>query len=158
MGQADTLDAKTVRWNKTLVLHFVDHVGILVHGDLPPDEAEWIACVEALRSGIKEQTVRGLLVFTDGVGPNAAQRRYATNALSQRFPVGVVTRSRMARGLATAIQWFHEGLALFAPRDLPAALIHVRLSGRLSEVQETVEHASEMLRTGRGEGDHRQGG
>lgn len=69
------------------------------------------------------------LVFSDGGGPDAIQRKALLDAVPQiRSARGaVLSSSTFIRGITTAVSWFAKGFRVFAPADLPAALAWLEL-------------------------------
>jgi hypothetical protein len=85
----------------------VDHL-VLVHRPVPIDSEEWKDFLD-LAESIARSTgqVRVLVRTEDKGGPDASQRA----DLNERFEklkirVAVLTASRIARGIAMALQWF----------------------------------------------------
>lgn len=146
---------------------------LLVHGSDPPGDAEWQEYVEALRDLERRKGV-GVVVLTDGVGPNALQRKMITE-FSMRS--AVVTSSRVARGMVTALGWIGVAIKAFAPEqfvdalaalDVPeasytsmmqkAAAMRLRLAGRdpsptfpmhRAQLQEIIDRSMDELRSAR---------
>jgi len=120
---------------------------IMLHGAQDPTMKEWDAYLADLRD--KDVTTLGLLVFTSGGAPNAAQRRALNNVLLGRyFARAVVNDSTIVRGIIAAVGWFAPGVqpfrpgewkqaaafARFKPEEIPAVAERVRiLHRRLSQ-------------------------
>jgi hypothetical protein len=108
---------------KTLLFKFLGDLVLLVHGTGPPSDADWSDYVAALE--LHKDSLRCVLVVSDGPGPNAAQRS-RINALVDRnrraVPTAVVTHSTVARGIVTVLHWFNPGIRAFAPDHLAGAL------------------------------------
>jgi hypothetical protein len=84
----------------------------------PPDDAEWDAYLELVKSvGLRWQSVR-IAVFTarDGGAPNALQRKRSA-ALTRLFrhEVIVISESLVARAAVTALRWLGVEIRAFAP-------------------------------------------
>jgi hypothetical protein len=97
---------------------------VLVHGARPPSDIDWNEYVHALGAS----RVTGLLVATDGAGPDGPQRAKVNDLVRQRggsFPTAVVTGSLVARGIVTALGWFNPKVRAFAPAEIARALAHV---------------------------------
>lgn len=104
---------------------------VIVHDRKPPQEAEWQRWLEMYQRALPE--LRGVLVYSLGGGPDAAQRGALielTKGWGQGPPTAIVTGSVVMRGLVTALHWFlpaHLRAAMFAPGDLEHALDHLRV-------------------------------
>jgi hypothetical protein len=97
-----------------------------VHGREDPTDAEWTAYLTSARGPTR---YTGTLVVTDGGGPNALQRKQLEDLPELRdLPVAVVTASRAARGIVTAIGWFGKAIKAFSPQHLPEALRYLRIT------------------------------
>lgn len=63
------------------------------------------------------------LTLSDGGAPSASQRKYIREVLGgRRVRFALVSSSRFARGVATAIAWLQAELKVFAPGELRRAL------------------------------------
>jgi hypothetical protein len=92
---------------------------LLVHAPEPPTDAEWDAYVDVLMA----QPFDGLVVWTDGVGPNAGQRKRLLARLGTREQLtAVITSSILARGIVTALSWVNVPIRAFSPNDVDAAI------------------------------------
>ncbi len=118
----------------------------MVHGSVPPTNADWEAyldALEAMRSKTDAIEDAGLLVVTDGSNPSASQRE----AMNRRFPikirVAVVTASVVARGAVTIFSWFNPLIRAFTPTDFGDALKYlgvdpsryVEIRGRVADMR-----------------------
>lgn len=92
---------------------------ILVHGAEPPRPQEWADYVEEIRQ-LQESGGIGACVLTDGVGPNATQRKMVTQF---NMRCAVVTSSRVACAMVTALHWAGLGIKAFTPDDLVEPLV-----------------------------------
>lgn len=115
--------------NRTLAYSFYKRrYLILVHSKDSPDDAEWREYVQSAGQWKKE--LKGLLVISEGGGPNTMQRAELDTALDVEHnptKTAVVTVSRIARGIVTAISWFSPGIKAFSTNQLPAALDHLEV-------------------------------
>jgi len=92
-----------------------------------PTDAEWTRYLDAGRAALPK--CKGILVVTDGGGPNAMQRKQIDEMPEARdLPVAVVTASLAARGIVTAISWFGKAIKAFAPHQVPEALGYLGLA------------------------------
>ncbi len=110
----------------TIAHEIVSGTMLLVHAPKAPANDDWNAYIEELSS----DKVERLLVFTDGVGPNAAQRDRMHKRLSRDFPTAVVTPSLIARGIVTAISWLGREIRAFRPDELDDAIEYLRVVDR----------------------------
>jgi hypothetical protein len=118
------LDVATEGAGKTLRYELVGTLLVLVHGPRSPSDIDWDDYTRALGAS----PVTGVLVATDGAGPDGRQRAILNDLVKQRggsFPTAVVTGSLVARGIVTALGWFNPKLRAFAPAALAHALAHV---------------------------------
>lgn len=102
---------------------------ILVHTKDPPDDQQWKAYVAAARGWKKD--IQAFLVVSDGGGPNAMQRAELDEAIDIEHHPGktaVVTVSRIARGIVTAISWFSPGIKAFGTNQLAPAIEYLGAS------------------------------
>ena len=99
---------------------------LLAHARVNPSAAEWSAYCRDLRRWRAE--LDGILVRSDGGGPNALQRGEMTDAIeAERTTVrtAVVTVSRVARGIVTALSWINAQIKAFSPLQQDAALSYL---------------------------------
>lgn len=98
---------------------------VLRHADAAPDAADWNAFIEAFAAS----PVRKLMVWSPGMAsPNAEQRASAVSTFRGKgaaFRASVMTRSRIARGAATAISWFGPKIRGFSLEELQKAIDHL---------------------------------
>lgn len=96
---------------------------ILVHTKDAPENDEWKEYVESARKW--RQEIQGFLVVSDGGGPNTMQRAELDEAIDIEHHPGktaVVTISRIARGIVTAISWFSPGIKAFGTNQMSQAI------------------------------------
>ena len=113
--------------NRTLAYSFFKRrLLVLVHTKDSPDDTEWAEYTASAQQWKKE--VQGFLVYSAGGGPNTMQRAQLDEAISiESHPAktAVVTVSRIARGIVTAIGWFSPGIKAFGTNQLPQAIQHL---------------------------------
>lgn len=101
-----------------------------MHNARNPNRQEWDAFLAMSRAA--GEAVGGDLgkfrqiVFTDGGGPNNAQRKASADlarelANGDKVRVAVVSRSIVARGIVTAFRWLGLPLRSFQPEELAEA-------------------------------------
>lgn len=101
---------------------------ILVHTKDSPADAEWAAYLADARTW--RDKIEGFLVVTEGGGPNTLQRGEMNDVLEAEKRGGktaVVTLSRIARGIVTALSWFNPGIKAFSTINVPAALDYLNV-------------------------------
>lgn len=105
------------------------NTAVLVHGRENPADDEWGPYIEALRDLVTRVGEITVLVVTDGGGPNSVQRAELNErVLAGRTMLGaVVTESRIARGIVTALSWFNSGIKAYPPVRLREALRYLGL-------------------------------
>jgi predicted Fe-S protein YdhL (DUF1289 family) len=112
---------------KTLSFERVGAIYLLVHDEVAPNDEDWRAHVAFLRQAMPE--LKAVLVFGDGAGPNASQRKLLQSIPGvNRCPTAVITISVVARGIVTAISWFGATIRAFAPAALAEAFAWLGLS------------------------------
>jgi hypothetical protein len=102
---------------------------ILVHTKDSPTDAEWTEYAQAASKWKRD--IQGFLVITEGGGPNTMQRAELDAAIgieSHSAKTAVVTVSRIARGIVTAISWFSPGIKAFSTNQLSHALEYLGVS------------------------------
>jgi hypothetical protein len=104
---------------------------VVAHTAAAPSLEEWSGYareVEALLSRSNPDDVR-TVVFTDGGGPDAEQRRKLTEVRGWNVVrVAVVTQSLAVRGIVTAFSWFNPRIKAFLPVAVGAAFRYLGLS------------------------------
>jgi hypothetical protein len=93
-------------------------VVLAVHNFNAPSDDEWEQyCSNIARHVADDQTVG--IAFTDGGGPNSAQRDRVRAELRERTPrSAVISRSLIVRGVVTALSWFNPLTAAFSPEQV----------------------------------------
>jgi hypothetical protein len=122
---------------KNAAFKLVHNVGVCVHNLRNPSKEEWDSYLEMSRA-VRRAAGDDLsnfkqLVFTDGGGPNVAQRKASTDIAagarnSEALKVAVVSRSLVARGLVTAFRWLGFPLRSFAPEELEETFAFLEVS------------------------------
>ncbi|MCH9686671.1 MAG: hypothetical protein K0V04_34885 [Deltaproteobacteria bacterium] len=107
-----------MRDDKSILFERHGKLILLVHGRIAPTKEEWAQYVTFLQEAA-EQDVNGLLVLTDGVGPDSTQRRMVS---SIELRTAVVTHSRIARGIVTALSWMGANIQAFALTQIDDSL------------------------------------
>jgi hypothetical protein len=111
---------------KNMAIQVIDRLFIVVYGTANPSDEEWVAYLKLVQHHGIDRTMQ--LIFTDGGGPSATQRRYLNGLLNGRtVPVAVVSSSATVRGIVTALSWFNRRIKAFSPTALREALAHLEI-------------------------------
>lgn len=104
-----------------------DDLVLLVVGKRCPTDPEWQAWLDF--SDIGEQRNPRVIVYSEGGGPDAAQRRALAKAMRKypRVKVAVLIDSVIGRGIVTALGWLYGNHAAFATGEVDRALVYLRL-------------------------------
>ncbi len=100
-------DGKTIQFD-----HYEQWV-LLAHGADAPTPGEWEQYVAYLKNASEDENTHSLLVLSpEGVGPDSVQRKMIAGI---DLRTAVLTPSRLARGIATALSWFGVNIKAFTP-------------------------------------------
>lgn len=116
---------------RNMAYHFWKRrVVILVHGKDTPSDEEWTQYCEDTKRW--RNSIEGILVVSEGGGPNTMQRGSLEAALGEDFAgkTAVVTLSRIARGIVTALSWVNPRIKAFATNQMSAAFEHVGVTNK----------------------------
>lgn len=102
-----------------------DQLIVAVYSAKTPEDEEWREYLDVLSTLEGDQS---MLVLSAGGGPNTLQRR-DLEAVTRRHDgrVAVVTTSRMARGIVTALSWLGTNIKAFDPRSIDDAMAYLEL-------------------------------
>ena len=104
---------------------------IVAHTNASPSDEEWSGYAREVAAALSRSAPADLrtVVFTDGGGPNAEQRRMLTEIKGWNIVrVSVVSQSLAVRGIVTAFSWFNPKIKAFLPIAVGAAFRHLGLS------------------------------
>jgi hypothetical protein len=119
----------------------IGDLGVALHTDKDPSREEWDAWMVSVRK-VPSTRLR-VLAVTDGGGPNTVHRNQFVKYLDgAKARIAVVSDAIMVRGIVTALSWFTDGIRIFAPEQLHAAMAHVDMSSELRDT--TRDHLREM--------------
>lgn len=111
---------------RTMAFKILGNLHIFLAGAGDFSREEWSGYIDAIKAEEKkgiDVTRMRTLVFSDGGGPNATQRKMASDVLNGRStPLAIVTGSQMMRGVITALRWFNPQCRAFAPTEVAQAL------------------------------------
>lgn len=97
---------------------------VAVYGEVDPTHEEHAKCLQILRS-IDLGKLR-VLILSKGGGPTPAQRKDMNDIVrGYDIPVAVMSTSRVARGVTTALSWFNKNMRSFSPDQMEEALRHL---------------------------------
>lgn len=97
--------AKTMYWQVVPGI-----VLISVNTDVPPSDEDWDGYLEDVAREINN--IKGVLVYSEAVGPSATQRARVDEASQQHdveLKTAIMTGSRLVRGVVTALNWAQGG-------------------------------------------------
>jgi hypothetical protein len=110
---------------KRMVFRLLPNVHLCVSGTDDPTDDEWTGYIDAVRAKMKTGAAlprMRTLVFTDGGGPNAAQRKLMNAMLDGRStPVALVSSSVAVRSVTVALAWFNKQIRSFTPDQVTEA-------------------------------------
>src|SRR5262245_24711433 len=102
----------------------VGDVYVCLHPATPPSKADWDDWMVDMER--EAPTVRGLLVWTEGGGPDAGQRKRTAemwNRMKKMPPIAIVTGAAVVRTMITALNFFmSRPMKGFAPTEIDRAL------------------------------------
>jgi hypothetical protein len=113
---------------KNMAFEVLGDLFILVHNKADPSENEWDVYLEALRARSGEIDALRTLIYTEGGGPSAAQRKSLNDVLHGRTTrAAVVSDASMVRMITTALGWFNPMIRSFSPNESHQALDYLGL-------------------------------
>jgi hypothetical protein len=114
---------------QNLAIQFEAGYAVFVHTDRPPTASDWSRVIAEYRKVPNVNSI-GVLVYSDGGAPSAAQRAELLSAMGRTQPrLAILTKSVIARIAAKAVALFAPELRVFDAHQLEAALDHLQLSG-----------------------------
>jgi hypothetical protein len=119
---------------------------VVIHPATPPTEDEWMDYLRSWRP--LDMARMRTIVFTDGGGPNAAQRKLANEALAGKPSLtAVVSSSQVVRGMVTALSWFNPKIKAFGPEEALEAFhyLGVRTPEEIARTWSLVERVRARL-------------
>lgn len=132
----------------TLRFTRLGRVVVLVHRTQAPSDEDWEAYVDGVWSLDQHHAETRTLVLTDGAGPNALQRGVLIDRVESSGSglSAIVSGSKKARLILTAISWFVADLKFFRPDELSSAFAFLELEA--DEKENTLDAALELLDDG----------
>ena len=121
---------RTFRWGNA------GNVRVCVHGSKDPFDDEWHAYVDDF--AVSGDRLKGILIYTAGGGPNAAQRKYLTAMWTRRgsmLPIALMSPSTIVRGIVTALNWvLPKPIRTFPPEQPEEAFRFLQLDAAESRI------------------------
>ena len=106
----------------TLRFELVDHVFVVVHADVPPDEDDWRRLI-LVRNANRTKMRGNLVIAPPRATINAAQRAdVATFMKETGISIAVLTDSALIRGVALAVAFLGVQVRAFQSNELTSAL------------------------------------
>jgi 2,3-bisphosphoglycerate-independent phosphoglycerate mutase len=106
----------------SLRFDIVDHVMLIVHADVPPDDGDWARMV-VVRNGNRDKIRSNLVIAPPRATINAGQRADVARFMKETgISIAVVTDSALIRGIARAVGFLGVQVRAYAPAELPSAL------------------------------------
>jgi hypothetical protein len=125
------------RVNRTLVFEVLDRTFIVAYGTEVPTEEEWRIYLDAVKRHGIDRTMQ--LIYTEGGGPSAKQRRSLDALLCGRsVPVAVLSDNVELRGMIAALSWFNHRIRAFPTADLEGAVAFLEIPSSRTELIERV--------------------
>jgi hypothetical protein len=120
---------------------FVRGILIGVFGPRDPSPDEWAA--HCTRINQVRHQARGIILYTEGGGPNAKQRDELARAWAEvpRPPLAIITTSAVVRGILAMTAWWRgaQQITAFTPAELEAATSFLRNGGADATAQLIVD-------------------
>jgi len=111
---------------RNIAYEVIDRLFIVVYGAKDPTDEEWEAYIKLVQRHGIDRTMQ--LIFTEGGGPTAPQRRYLENILNGRaVPVAVMTSSPAIRVMVTAMSWLNKKIRAFPMTGIADALAYLEI-------------------------------
>ena len=127
-----------------MVTKVVGELQIVIHTAEAPDATEWKAYMRDFMS-VPPERLR-TIVFTDGGGPNAPQRKDVNDYLKGRTTTAaIVTPSTMTRGVVTALAWFNPKIRAFAPDRIDEAFKYLGFGSKEIQTLWAEVHAMRVM-------------
>lgn len=111
---------------RNIVFKVIDRLFLVAYGTSDPTKEEWAGYLEEVERHGTDRTMH--LVFTNGGGPNAGQRRKLEKLLGGRIvPVAVISDSASVRAMVTAMSWVNGEIRVFPPTGMYDALSYLEI-------------------------------
>ena len=118
---------------------------VAVYADDSPTSREWEGYLEVMRSLAPGYR---MIIFSSGGGPTTMQRKDLEKVTDgqESARVAVVTLSRLARGIVTAIRWFNREIKAFEPASRDKAFEFLALDqGEAADVLKVAKSLADEL-------------
>lgn len=116
------------------------NIAVGVHNPGQPSDQEWEGWLGMCREMIEQGQLQGCLVWTAGGAPNSKQRAMVKSVPGLLpVPIAIMTDSRVARGVITALSWLGKAIKPFPANDLQGALEYLGSQQAAAEVQAEID-------------------
>jgi hypothetical protein len=144
----------------TLAFARFDGTLLLIFGLRDPTPSDWAVWVRVYSRGAVEHDVRGLLVVTEGGGPNANQRREVVEGMTRgvgpdvgdSFKTAICSDAPSARFITAALGWLYgvQGMKMLGYHQRRDGLLylgveesrHPAIFNTISSLQTELHHRS----------------
>jgi hypothetical protein len=117
---------------------------VLFHSSRAPTNDEWDSILAMLERTMRAHGAVQIIVLTEGGPPSATQRAALTRILAGgKSRSAVLTQSKAARAIVTALRWWNPTIVSFSPDDLASAMAFLRIE---PERKGTIERTLVELR------------
>lgn len=101
-------------------------LNVVLHTQAAPSGRDWSAYVDLLREyGPGRVELLGI-VFSDGGGPDSAQRAEMLGVFGGQMPrTAIISSNPLVRGVTTAFSWFNANVKAFSPAAVGDAFKHL---------------------------------
>jgi hypothetical protein len=114
---------------RTMAYKFLGDLVLMVHNKTNPADAELRAYFDELRT--KDVSSIRVMVFTDGGGLSASQRKELNAVLAGRQQMcAVISDDGLVRGIVTALSWFNRGIKFFPTNAGEEAFKYLKIPSR----------------------------
>lgn len=118
---------------KRMAFKVIDRLFVVVYGTEEPTNEEWTSYLREIERQGVERTMQ--IIYTNGGGPNAVQRRYLEELLDGRVvPVAVLSDIASIRRMVMAMSWFNGKIRAFPTTDLARALAYLEIPTSRTEL------------------------
>lgn len=129
----------------------VGSIYLVVHPEQAPSSLDWDEWLKDIER--EAPSIDGVLVYTEGGGPDARQRKLTAEMWERRGympPVALVSGSPLVRVIVTALNYFLSNpIRAYPPSDLEAALaLHLKVPRvEHTEIRRAISSALGRLQT-----------
>ena len=130
----------------TLLFQRIDRVLVIYHALRDPSDAEWDACMQFAARELPNYD--GMLIYSDGGGPNSAQRQRMAREKFNHIPTVVMTDSMLVRGIMSAMSWLGRSSRGVRRDQMAEAVAFLKLTPNVrGQVEDALENQRRQLKT-----------